>query len=38
MHRRKWDATTNAILVMAGVQGTPGAAIWNEQQLSQAPS
>jgi transposase-like protein len=35
MHRRKWDAKTNALIVIQGLQGKPVAVICNEYQISQ---
>jgi transposase-like protein len=37
MHRRKWDAKTNARMVLEGIQGKPGAEICHEHQMSQSP-
>ena len=36
MHRRKWDARTNAMLVIEGLKGKPVAALCTEPQISQA--
>jgi hypothetical protein len=36
MHRRTWEAKTNARLVIPGLQGKPVAVICNEYQLSQS--
>jgi hypothetical protein len=38
MHRRKWDAKTNAMIVLQGLQGKPVAVICNEDQSSPSPS
>jgi hypothetical protein len=38
MHRRKWDATTNAMIVLEGLKGKPVAELCNEQQIRQAQS
>jgi hypothetical protein len=37
MHRRTWDATTKAMLVLAGLTGQPVAAICPAHPLRQAP-
>jgi transposase-like protein len=36
MHRRKWDAKTNAMIVLEGLKGKPAAEICTEHQISQA--
>jgi transposase len=36
MHRRTWDAQTKARIVLDGLQGTPGAEICHEHQISQS--
>lgn len=36
MRRRKWDATTKAMIVIEGLKGTPVAEICTEHQISQA--
>jgi transposase len=36
MHRRKWDAETQAILVIEGLTGKPVAEICTEHQISQS--
>jgi transposase-like protein len=38
MHRRKWDATRKARIVLEGVQGNPVAEICHEPQISQSQS
>jgi transposase-like protein len=37
MHRRKWDAKTNAMIVIEGLKGKPVAELCHEHQISQAP-
>ena len=37
MHRRTWDAKTNAMLVIEGLKGKPVAELCTEPQISQAP-
>jgi transposase-like protein len=37
MHRRTWDAQTNARMVLAGIQGKPGADICHEHPRSHSP-
>ena len=37
MHRRPWDANTNALLVLEGLKGQPVAEIGPEHQISQSP-
>jgi hypothetical protein len=34
MQQRPWDAKTNAMMVLEGLQGTPVAEIGTEQQIS----
>jgi transposase-like protein len=36
MHRRQWDAKTNARIVLEGIQGKPVAEICHEHQSSQS--
>jgi transposase-like protein len=36
MHRRTWDAKTNALIVLEGLKGKPVAEICPEHQLSQS--
>ena len=36
MPRRKWDAKTKALIVIAGLKGTPVAELCAEHQISQA--
>jgi hypothetical protein len=36
MHRRTWDAQTNARIVLQGLQGKPVAELCNEYQISQS--
>ena len=36
MPRRKWDAKTNALIVLEGLKGKPVAEICAEHQISQA--
>jgi transposase-like protein len=36
MRRRKWDAHTNAMIVIEGLQGKPVAALGTEHQISQS--
>ena len=36
MHRRKWDARTNAMLVIEGLKGKPVAALCTKPQISHA--
>ena len=37
MHRRPWDAKTNALIVIEGLTGQPVAEIGPEHQISQSP-
>ncbi|MDQ3831979.1 MAG: transposase [Candidatus Tectomicrobia bacterium] len=36
MHRRKWDATTKALIVLEGLKGKPVAEICTEHEISQS--
>jgi transposase-like protein len=36
MRRRKWEATTNAMIVIQGLQGRPVADICHEHQIGQS--
>jgi transposase len=36
MPRRKWDANTNAMIVIEGLKGKPVAELCTEHQISQA--
>jgi transposase-like protein len=36
MHRRKWDATTKALVVLEGLKGKPVAEIYTVHQSSQS--
>jgi transposase-like protein len=36
MQRRKWDAKTNAMIVIEGLKGKPVAELCTEHQISQA--
>jgi transposase-like protein len=38
MHRRTWDANTNAKIVLQALQGKPVAELCHEYQMSQALS
>jgi hypothetical protein len=38
MTRRKWDAKTNATIVLEGLKGKPVATICQDDQISQAQS
>jgi hypothetical protein len=37
MQRRKWDAKTNAMIVLEGLKGKPVAELCAEHEISQAP-
>jgi hypothetical protein len=37
MQRRQWDAQTNAMIVIQGLQGKPVAVICNAYQISPSP-
>ena len=36
MHRRKWEAKTQAMIVLEGLKGKPGAEICTEHPISQS--
>jgi hypothetical protein len=37
MRKRQWEAKTNALIVLEGLQGKPVAEICHEPQISQSP-
>ena len=36
MHKRKWEAKTNAMIVLEGLKGKPVAAVCSEPHMSQS--